>query len=466
MSERAKISKEHNGLGTDTIFQLLIRYAIPSIVSMVVMSLYNIVDQLFIGWGVGYLGNAATTVAFPIVTVGLALALLIGNGSAAFISLELGRGNSDKANRTLGNALTLVMVSGIFISVLGLVFLQPILRAMGATEAFMPYAVEYTSVILMGMPFAMLSPAIASIIRADGSPRYSMISTLAGAVLNTILDPIFIFGFDMGVKGAAIATVISQIFSAVLILGYVLHHGKVLTFSPENLKLKWDIVKKQCAFGSSSFVTQMSIVVVNVVMNNSLTYYGAQSAYGSEIPLSAMGIVLKINAILISCILGVAIGAQPILGFNYGAGNYNRVKRTYKTEIAFALTLSSIVCLMFITVPQVFVRAFGDSSLAFNSFATHALRTAMCCVFIAGFQIPSAGYFQAVGKPLKAMILNMTRALFCQVTFVLILPLFFGLDGILYALPATDVISSLLTMIFIAKELRHLDAAGCTAANA
>jgi putative MATE family efflux protein len=315
---------------------------------------------------------------------------------------------------------------------------------------------DYTSIIVLGFPFAMIATAFSNIIRADGSPRYSMVATLAGAALNTVLDPIFIFVLGMEVKGAAIATVISQIVSAALILDYVLRRGRILSFSFKLLKPDLSVVKKQLTYGSASFVTQMAIIVVNVVSNNFLTYYGANSPYGSDIPLAAMGIIMKIAAILISCILGIAIGAQPILGFNYGARNYSRVRRTYKAEITASLTLSGVMCLLFVTVPHIFVSVFGDSNPTFNEFTARAMRSALCFIVCAGFQIPSANYFQAVGKPMKSMTLTMTRSLFCQITFLLVLPLFFGLDGILLATPATDITSTIVTTIFIIREQRSL----------
>ena len=448
---------ENNHLGTQTIPRLLLKYAVPSVVSMLVMSLYNIVDQIFIGWGVGYLGNTATTVAFPLTTVGLAMALLIGNGSAAFISLELGKGRSDQAKKTVGNAMTLLIVCGVVYAALVLVFLRPVLSVLGATDTIMPYAVDYTSIIMLGMPFAMLGTSLSNIIRADGSPRYSMVSTVFGAVLNTILDPIFIFVFGMGVKGAAIATVLSQMISAGLTLYYVLRRAKFTRLSGRNMRLDGGLMRRVLALGSSSFITQAAITVVNVVLNNSLRHYGGLSSYGAEIPLAAMGIVMKINSILISTILGICIGAQPILGYNYGAGNYERVKRTYKTGLSITASVSTICCLLFIFTPEPFIAMFGDSSPEFTEFACRAMSIFLSCVFCAGIQIPSSNYFQAVGKPLKAMTLSMSRQILFLVPLILILPLFFGLDGILYAGPVGDLCALAVTGVFILREMRHLN---------
>lgn len=448
--------KKPNILGTESIPRLMLRYAIPSVVSMLVMSLYNIVDQIFIGRGVGFLGNAATTVSFPLVTVGLAFALLTGNGAAACISLELGRGESAGAKKTLGNALFMLIVLSLAFSTASLILLEPLLRLLGSTEAIMPYAIDYTGVILIGMPFSMCATAISNVIRADGSPRYSMLCTLSGAVLNTVLDPIYIFVFNMGVRGAAIATVISQVVSFSLVLYYLLYRAKYVRISFSDFKPAAGVVKKISGLGSSSFVNQISMVLVTIVLNRSLTYYGARSSYGGEIPLAALGIVMKINMILISVILGISIGLQPIIGFNYGAKNYERVKRSFRIGVTTTGTLALVVNILFVTVPQVFIGIFGDADPAFNEFACLSLSTFMGLVFAAGIQIPSSQFFMAIGKPLKAMLLTSARSVFALVPMLLILPLFWGLRGILYASPLADISALCVTLFFITRELKRL----------
>lgn len=445
-----------NILGFEPIGKLLLKYAIPSVISMIVMSLYNIVDQVFIGWGVGYLGNTATTVAFPLSTVGLALALLIGSGSAALISLELGRGNSDKVQKITGSAVTMLLLFGVVFSVLVLSFLRPVLLALGATEAIMPYAVDYVSVIMIGMPFTMMNTGLSHIIRADGSPRFSMFSTVLGALLNVVLDPIFIFAFDMGVKGAAVATVISQIISWVLSILYIFRFAKYARFEFRNMAVQPSLVGRAMALGSASFVNQSAITLLNIVLNNSLRIYGAASPYGSEIPLAAMGIVMKINSILISCIVGVTIGSQPIIGYNYGARNYARVRKTYFTVVRLTFVLAAIFNILFIATPETFISLFGDSSPEFVDFACLAMSTYLGCVFAAGIQIPSANFFQSIGKPLRAMSLTMTRSVIILIPAILILPRFFGIRGILYAGPVGDVVSTLVTSFFIIREMRRL----------
>jgi len=444
-----------NPLGTKPILPLLMQYAIPSIISMLVTSIYNIVDQLYISWDVGNVGNGATTVAFPIITVGLAFALLVGNGSAAFISINLGSGNKEDAQKSLGQAVVLCVVSSVVLMALGLLFLEPLLKMLGGSEV-MDYARDYTSVILLGFPLNSLGVCLSNIIRADGSPRHSMFCVLVGAVLNVILDPIFIFVFGMEVKGAAIATVISQGASMLVVLYYFWKRGKILRFQNTSYRLIPPMARRICALGSASFITQMAIAIVNTVLNISLTYYGAQTVYGSVKALSAMGIVMKINAIVISVVLGFVIGAQPLLGYNYGAGNYSRVRRTYFTEISFTFAIGAIACLVFVTMPQVIISILRDPDPLFNEFAAKSMRTYLCCLFTVGIQIPSANYFQAVGKPLKAMTLSMSRQILLLVPAILILPLFFGLDGVLYAAPVADVGALLITSFFIIREMRHL----------
>lgn len=456
----SNVNTAQNPLGTQPVWRLLLKFAVPSVISMLVASLYNIVDQIFIGHSpAGYLGNAATTVTFPLVTVMLALSLLIGNGAAAYISLQMGKGETAVVKKVLGNAFALAVGVGAVIAVVSTIFLKPLLRLFGATDAVMPYAVEYASVIVLGAPFALISSSMANPIRADGSPRYSMASSLVGAILNTILDPIFIYVFGMGVRGAALATVLSQMASGAVVMYYLLRMARHIRLEPKYLRLAPAVAGRLLAYGSSSFVTQISNTIINVTMNNSLVYYGKLSPYGSDVPLSAMGVVMKINAILISLIVGTAIGAQPILGFNYGAGNYSRVRRAYLTEISVTASLSAILCILFITIPGVFIRVFGSSSPEFVEFGSRALRTFLCCAFATGIQIPSANYFQAVGKPLKAMTLTLTRQIFLLWTAMMILPLFFGLAGVLYAGPVADVAALLVTGPFILREMRRLGAA-------
>ena len=449
--------QKSNPLSTRPIPALMMKYAVPSVVSMVVAAFYNIIDQIFIGRGVGYLGNTATTVAFPFMTVGLALALLTGNGAAALISLELGKGSHENAKRTLGSSAVTLAVLSLALSAVSLIFLDPLLTAFGATEPVMPYARDYAGITLAGMPFFTLSTAVSAAIRTDGSPHYSMICILSGAILNTILTPVFIFGFGMGMKGAAAATVISQALSFGLAVYYLLKRARYIRVSLPDLKPSFPLLRRAAALGSSSFMNQVSMVFVTIIMNRSLVHYGALSPYGSEIPLAALGIVMKINMILLSVILGISIGMQPILGFNYGAKNYARVKQTLIAGVTVSGLLAAFVNILFVSAPGVFISAFGDQDPGFNLFASLALRTFMACVFAAGIQIPCSLFFMSTGRPLKAMTLQLTRQVFLLIPLILILPMVFGLNGILYAGPAADILALCVTSWFILNEIRQMN---------
>ncbi|MHC1748616.1 MAG: MATE family efflux transporter [Cellulosilyticaceae bacterium] len=447
----------HNPLATESIGKLLIKFAVPCVIAMLVNSLYNIVDQIFIGQGVGYLGNAATNIAFPIVVIALAFSLLVGDGCGAYLSLKLGEGKVDDAAKGVGNAITLLAIIGIAIFVIGTLFMTPLLRIFGATDAILPYAQDYTRIILIGIPFVVVGTGVNSIIRADGSPKFAMVSMLIGAILNTILDPIAIFVLGWGVRGAAIATIIGQIVSFCMSIYYV-KHFKNISFNKGLLKLKATVATTVMKFGLSSFITQMAITLVMIVMNNSLNYYGAMSPYGSEIPLSALGIVMKVNQIMISLLVGIAVGSQPILGFNYGAKNFERVKKTYLTAVSMASIISVIGFLLFQFYTQNIVSIFGQAEGLYNEFAIKCFKTFLMLCMTSGFTIVSSIYFQAIGHPMKAAILSLSRQVGFLIPMILILPRFFGVDGVLYAGPVADGLAFLLAGLFVFKEIHHLNA--------
>ena len=315
-----------NPLAYEDISKLLRGFAISSITATLVSSLYNIVDQIFIGQGVGYLGNAATNVSYPLSTICLAISLLLGIGSAARFSLYLGKGEPDKAARLAGNGVLLMAGAGVLYLVIGEAFLTPLLRVFGATEEVLPYAQQYAGIVLLGMPFLILTNGISNLIRADGSPRYSMLCMLAGAIVNTILDPVFIFGMKWGVFGAALATILGQFLSFFMAMRY-LWHFKTIRITRQCFVLDLRDSLRTFYMGISSCINQVAITLVQIVLNNSLTYYGAASIYGTDIPLAACGIVMKTNAILLSIIVGISQGVQPSIGFNYGAKKYDRVRR-------------------------------------------------------------------------------------------------------------------------------------------
>ena len=449
-----------NPLGTEPIGNLLLTFSVPAIISCLINSIYNIVDQIFIGQGVGYLGNAATTVAFPIMTILLAFGTLIGSGSSAYAAIRLGEKKEEEAEKTLNQAFLFTIIVGILLMAAGLLFLKPLLRLFGATDTVMPYAIDYTSIILIGTPFNLISIVLSNLARTDGHPRLSMYGMLIGAGLNTILDPVYIFVFHWGVKGAAIATITSQIISAIVLTVYFLRPSKKpqhMRIQRRQMGLKGKLILDFLALGISSGITQSVACIMQVVMNNSLVYYGNQSDIGGDAALSAMGIVMKIAMIMASVGIGVGIGAQPILGYNRGALKFHRIKRTYLMAVGAATLLILLGWIVCQTWPEAIIGIFGEESAQFTDFAVKCLRIYLFSIFCAGFQIVSTNYFQATGQPLKASILSMLRQLLLLIPLILILPLFMGLRGILYSAPIADATSALIVAFFIVPEMRKLN---------
>lgn len=446
---------DQNPLGFEPTGKLLMRFAVPAVVSMVVNSLYNIVDQIFIGQGVGYLGNGATTVVNPMVTIAIGFGTLIGAGGSAYASIKLGEKRVDVAETVLGNVVTLSTVIGLLFFLLGTLFLTPILNLFGSTPEILPYAKDYASIILIGIPFQMVGIGLSNLARTDGSPKVAMIGMLIGAVLNTILDPIYIFVFHWGVKGAAIATITSQIISFIVLIYYFVKRGN-MRLRKSCLKPHWRLDLEFCALGISSFITQCTITVLQVVLNNSLVYYGNLTSVGGNVALSAMGVVQKINMILVSICIGVGTGAQPILGFNRGARKWKRVRDTYLQGVLFATVCAVAGWAACMFIPELLISIFGKDNAAFTEFAVLSMRTFLAAVFVSGFQIVSTSYFQATGQPLKASILSLLRQFLLRIPLIWILPLFFGLNGILYAGPCSDIGAALVVIVFITKEMRKL----------
>lgn len=449
-------NKKENPLGYEPVGKLLLQFAVPSTISVLVNSVYNIVDQIFIGQGVGYLGNAATTVTFPIITIIMAFATLLGSGGSAYAAIKLGQKKEEEAEKTLNNNFMLSIITGIVLAVVGFIFMEPLLRLFGATESIMPYAKDYASIILIGVPFSVIGPCLSNMARTDGSPRLSMYGILIGAVLNTILDPIYIFIFQWGVKGAAIATITSQIISALILFLYFCKRSQMRLHLRE-LKLDGSVCKNVIALGTSSGITQLVACIMQVTMNNSLVYYGNKSAVGGDVALSAMGIVMKLAMILASVCIGIGIGSQTIFGFNFGAEKYHRIKHLFKNAVAAAtvsVLIGWLVCQLF---PGLIVNLFGGGNSAFVNFAEKCLRIYLFGIFCAGFQIVATNYFQATGQPLKASVLSMLRQLLLLVPLILILPLFLGLNGILFAGPIADMSSAVIVTLFVIPEMKKLN---------
>lgn len=449
-------ASEHKSIfSTEPVGRLIAKFAIPCVISLLVNSLYNIVDQIFIGWGVGYIGNGATNVVFPITIIALALSLMIGDGGAAYLSLKLGEGDTDNAKKGVGNAISMVTIVSIVLMAIFLVFINPILTLFGATEALRPYALEYGYVIGIGLPFMMIPAALNSMIRADGSPKYAMFSMVLGAVINTIFDPIFIFIFHMGVRGAAIATVMGQVASFIVSVVYM-PRFKTLHFDVSAFRLHGKICGSVLSFGISSFITQFAITIVMALTNNLLAAYGASSVYGAEIPLTATGIVMKVNQILISILVGISVGAQPIIGFNYGSKNFVRVKKALDIAIVVSEIISIIAFLIFQFTPMTVVSLFGSEEGLYNEFAVKAFRIFLLLCPLTGFQTVVAVYLQAVGKPIKSALLSLARQIIFFVPAALILPMFLGVVGVLWTGPVADGLAFILSVILLLYERNQL----------
>lgn len=445
-----------NPLGYEPLPKLLRSFAVPSVIAMLVSSLYNIVDQIFIGQGVGYLGNAATNVAYPLTTICLAIALLIGIGSASRFSLSLGAGEPEQAARVVGNAIAMMAVLGLLYTLLVEAFLHPLLLAFGATPDVMPYAVAYTRITALGMPLLIVTNAMSNLARADGSPKYSMTCMLVGAVINTILDPIFIFVLHQGVAGAALATVIGQFFSFLLAVRYAFHFQHI-DLRREHLRLSLGESLQTASLGMSSSLNQVALTFVQIVINNSLIYYGAGSVYGTDIPLAACGIVMKTNALLLAVVIGISQGSQPIIGFNYGARQYGRVRGIYRLAIGCNLAVSLVGFLLFQFCPRQIISIFGSGDALYFEFAVRFMRIFLFMVLVNGVQMLSSSFFSAIGKPVKGLVLSMTRQVLFLIPLLLLLPaLLGGIDGILFAGPVADTMAFLTTVCLVSREMKRI----------
>ena len=450
------MKKEENILGYENIKTLMKKFSIPCIISLVVNALYNIVDQIYIGWGVGYLGNGATNIIFPITVVALAFALMLGDGTSAYLSLKLGEKKKDEAKKGVCNGIISSVIVSLLLCIICLIFLPKLIYLFGCTKALKKFALEYGYVIALGLPFVMIGTTLNSIIRADGSPKYAMTSMVTGAILNIILDPIFIFVFHMQVKGAAIATVISQIVTFIMNIAY-LRKFKSITLTKKDYKFNLNITKNLAMLGISSFITQMSIVIVIAVQNNMLAKYGVYSKYGTEIPITVIGIVMKINQILNSIIIGIAAGSQPIIGYNYGASNYKRVKETLKYVIKVSLFVGLVAFILFQTIPEQLISIFGSGSKLYNEFACLTFRIMLLLTICNSVQIVSGIFFQAIGKSGKSAFLSLSRQILFLIPAMIIMSSIIGVKGVLYAGPIADGLAFIISVILLIKENKNLN---------
>lgn len=449
-------------LGKEKISKLLLAFAIPCVISMLINSVYNIVDQIFIGKGVGTLGNAATNVIFPLVIIFNALAGLIGNGAAANLSLKLGENDKKLAAKSIGQAISMSVIVSVLISLVAYIFLPQLVYIFGCTDSVYNYAIDYGKIIILGAPFMLIYSALSNIIRADGSPKYSMIMLVIGAVINIILDPIFIFGFNMGVKGGAIATVIGQAVSFLIAIIYI---GKIksVKLTKDDFKLDKNIFRI-LSLGLSSFITQATILILFIFMNNIMTKLGANTKFGADIPLSVYGVISKINSLYISTVLGISIGSQPIIGFNYGAGNELRVKETIKKVLIVNFIIGIIFNIIFVLFPKqiagIFISSSDESYDLFMEFATLMCHSFLLVMALNALEMTTSIVIQSVGHVWKSTAVSFIRQIILLIPISLILAFAFnkGIYGVLYAGCISDVLCFISTIFILKSEYKKLGA--------
>lgn len=461
------MEQERSYLTTERVGQLMLRYAVPCIISLLVGALYNIVDQIFIANAtyLGSFGNAANTVVFPLTVIALGIAVMIGDGCCAFVSISLGEKKTEGATRSVGNSILLCIIAGAVLTAVYLVFDDAILTAFGGNvnaETFR-LSKEYFFWITLGIPFYMFGQAMNPIIRADGSPKFAMFSTLLGAILNIILDPIFIFVFKWGMMGAAIATVIGQVATAVLAIGY-LCRARLVRPSIRDLCPRARIIGRLLSLGLCSFLAQISLVAAMLAINNMLRKYGAADAiFGKEeyaqIPMAVVGIVMKFFQIIISVVIGMVAGCIPVVGFNMGAKQSKRVKEMFTRLLVAEAGVGAVALVIVELFPNALIQIFGaaNESVYYTDFAIKAFRIYLCMLILACVNKATFIFLQAMGKAVESTMLSMAREIVFGVGLALLLPLFFGLDGVLYSMPASDLLTAVISAFIIVKIYKQLD---------
>ena len=442
-----------NPLGSEPVSSLLRRFAIPSVIAMLVSALYNMVDQLFIGHSIGVLGNAATNVAFPLSMVCTSIGLLCGIGGAANFNLCMGRREPEHAKSYVGSAISMLAILGVILCVAVQLFLRPMMLLFGATPDVIDYACTYTRITSIGFPFLIVTIGGSNLIRADGSPKFSMLCNLVGAIVNTILDPLFIFVFHMGMAGAALATITGQILSFALVVFY-LRGFKTLPLSLSDLKPNMACWARIAALGATPAFNQVAMMVVQIVMNNTLTYYGSNSVYGSDIPLACAGIISKVNMLFFSFVIGISQGLQPIVSFNFGAQKYDRVKDTYKKAVFAATAISIVAFLCFQFFPRQIIGIFGSGSEEYLHFAERYFRIFLFFTFLNGIQPVSSNFFTSIGAPKKGIFLSLTRQIIFLLPLLLIFPYLFGIDGVMYTAPIADLAAASVSIVMVVREFK------------
>lgn len=448
------MEERKNPLGELPVGTLLRKFAIPSIVAMLVSALYNIVDQFFIGHSIGELGNAATNIAFPLSISCTSIALLLGIGGASAFNLAMGEGDKERAPFYIGNSATALAGLGLILAIITEVFLDKLLVFFGSPMDVLPYAKEYTRITAIGFPMLILQTGGAHLVRADGSPKYSMIVNMTGAVINTILDALFIFKFNWGMKGAALATIIGQFVAGAMVIAYLTNY-KTIKLKLKHFLIHLQYVSRSASLGTASFFNQIAMMVVQIIMNNSLKYYGAQSVYGESIPIACAGIISKVGMMFFSFIIGISQGLQPIVSFNYGAKKFERVKKATKLALFVSLLISIGSFLVFQIFPRQIIGLFGEGSEDYYNFAVRYFRIYFFFVFINFVQPIISNFFTATGRPQRGMFLSLTRQILFLIPLLIILPRFFGINGIIYSGPIADAIAVTVTIIMGVTELSN-----------
>lgn len=449
-----EVHMQKNPLGEAKIGALLKQFAIPSVIAMLVASLYNIVDQFFIGQKVGELGNAATNISFPLSISCVAVSLLFGIGGASAFNLAMGKGKKEEAVYYIGNAVVLLFVCGVILCLVTEIFLEPMLRFFGSPDDVLGYAVTYTRIVGFGFPFLIFSTGGGHLIRADGAPKFTMLCNMTGAVINTILDAVFVFGFNWGMEGAAWATVIGQFVAFLMAVKY-LTHCKSVTIERKHLIIRRKYAGRISALGAAPCSNQLSMMAVQIVMNKSLKHYGSMSAYGEATPIACVGIITKVNQVFMAFIIGITQGLQPIVSFNYGAGNYQRVRQAFKKAISYCFVLSVIAFLTFQFLPRQIISIFGNGSEEYFRFATNYFRIFLFFTFVNFMQPITSNFLTSIGKPKRGIFLSLTRQIIFLLPLILMLPLFMGIDGIMYAGPVADLMAAITAIGMAAAEFKR-----------
>ena len=445
-----------NPLGTQPINKLIWKFAIPGIISQLVNSAHNIVDQAFLGWGVNDLAIGATNIAFPFTTIMTAVSALIGMGAASHFSILLGKKQPEDAADYMGNAITLMAVFGVLLAVVSSVFLEKILYLFGATELIMEYAYPYARVICLGIPFGIFATGMSYFVRADGSPSYASAILLSGAIFNIIFDPIFLFLFDMGITGVALATVLGQLLSFAMCLHYLLRKFRTVSLNRKCLRMRKSVIGGIFALGSAIFFNHILATFVQIVLMNSLKKYGALSVYGSEVAIAASGAVSKLSIVFLSSIIGIAIGCQPILGFNLGNKKYDRVRKTYLLAIRYGTTVAVVAFLLLQLFPGTLLKLFGSDDPMFYEFATRYIRIYFAMLFLNALQPVTSTFCTAIGKAKMGFYMTIVRQGLLMLPLILILPHFLGIDGVLLAGSVSDFIAAMVVLTIGLREVKRL----------